>query len=200
MNRSKLAALATSTVAVLALAMATAPPADAGWFRHCRARESRCRVATVTPGCRQAVPTSLPTSGPPRVDKSAPAAVQATYLLNRNVEQPRAVQVSPGGLASPASASGSFLAWINGVRARHGLRPVAWDASLVPFAAANSARGFGHWPGTNTGYQNVGAGGSLATIQAMWLASPGHAAAILAPGMTSVGLANVNGVYTMNGR
>jgi hypothetical protein len=93
-----------------------------------------------------------------------------------------------------------FVCWINGVRARSGLHPVAWDESLVPAAAANSAAGFGHWPGTNSGFQNVGAGGSLATIEAAWMASPAHAAAILAPGMTRVALACVNGVFTMNGR
>jgi uncharacterized protein YkwD len=92
-----------------------------------------------------------------------------------------------------------FVNWINNVRARYGLRALVWSADAAAHAAINSARGFGHSYLGGTRRQNVGMG-SLASVEAGWLSSPAHLAAIVDPTVTEVGLANVNGVWTMNAR
>jgi len=92
-----------------------------------------------------------------------------------------------------------FTNWINSVRARVGLRPVGWSDNLASYAAVNSSRGFGHTYMGGTRRQNVGVG-ALSTVQAMWLQSGGHWDAIADPTITEVGLAYVNGVWTMNAR
>lgn len=111
---------------------------------------------------------------------------------------------------SPATPGGgdpyNFTGWLNAYRASRGRRPVAWDASLVGYAAANSSRGFNHnGPnGMPMGYpsvrrENVG-WGPLASVEAMWTQSPGHNSALLDPSITGIALAYVNGVWTFNAR
>lgn len=92
-----------------------------------------------------------------------------------------------------------FTAWINGVRARYGLRALVWSADAAAHAAINSARGFGHSYMGGTRRQNVGMG-SLGQVEQGWLTSPGHFEAIVDPYVSEVGLAYVNGVWTMNAR
>lgn len=99
-----------------------------------------------------------------------------------------------------------FTAILNGYRARAGLPPVAYDAGLGAWAASNNAaqarRGLGHHvlaPGCR---QNSGVGyGSAAAVAQAWMASPGHRAAMLARGITRVGIARGPGAtWTMNAR
>lgn len=123
---------------------------------------------------------------------------------------PYAYAPRPTVQASPQAAStrdpASFVAWINGVRARAGLGSVAWDATLAGYAAQNSSQGFGHHGrgGFPMGYplvrrENAGLG-DLAQVEGMWLASPPHAAALLDPSIRLVGLGNAGNVWTYNAR
>lgn len=92
----------------------------------------------------------------------------------------------------------SFGSWVNGVRARYGRAPLAYDPGLASLAAANSSRGFGHH-GFHRGYEAV-AMGSPASAGAQWLASPAHVSILLAPGIRHYGFAHINGVSTFCGR
>lgn len=98
--------------------------------------------------------------------------------------------------APPADPYG-FTAWLNGQRAARGLGPVAWDAGLAGWAAANSARGFGHNVLNGQFSQCVGMG-SYQQVCWMWLADPPHAAILLNPSIRRAGLAVVNGVWTVD--
>lgn len=110
---------------------------------------------------------------------------------------PAYAQASP---VAPSSADpGSFVAWINSVRSRSGLRPVAWSQDMAADAAQNSARGFGHFFMGRARRQNAGVG-QLGAVESAWLASPAHASAILDPSITAVGLAGVGGVWTFAAR
>jgi uncharacterized protein YkwD len=155
----------TSRILLAPLILALAAPAEAGLFRRCHKAR---RVS-----CARTCPTYAGTSTP--------------YVGS-----------SPGyagtSQATPQD-SGGFVAWLNGVRASRGLGAVGWDAGLAGLAASNSARGYGHWAGTNPGRQNVGMG-SLDAVSSAWLASAPHASALLDPNIRAVGLANVNGVWT----
>lgn len=117
---------------------------------------------------------------------------------------PMAAQAAPAParaytVAPSASDPGSFLAWINAVRTRSGLRPVGWDQDMAADAAQNSARGFGHSFMGRARRQNAGIG-QLGAVESAWLQSPAHASAILDPSITAVGLAGVGGVWTFAAR
>lgn len=106
---------------------------------------------------------------------------------------------SPAPASTGSTDPAGFVAWLNATRASYGLGAVGYDPGLALMAAVNSAAGFNHHPGTNPGRQNVGVG-DLASVSAAWMASPPHAAALLDPGIRSVGIATVGGVTTFNGR
>jgi uncharacterized protein YkwD len=95
-----------------------------------------------------------------------------------------------------------FLAWLNGYRARYGLRPVGWDQNLANEAAANSAaqsqRGLGHWYMGTARRQNSAMYGH--DLGARWSGSPAHNAALLDPSITVIGLAGVGNFWTFNGK
>jgi uncharacterized protein YkwD len=115
---------------------------------------------------------------------------------------PMAAQAAPAqayAVAPSASDPGAFLAWINAVRSRSGLRPVGWDQDMAADAAQNSARGFGHFFMGRARRQNAGVG-QLGAVESAWLQSPAHASAILDPSITAVGLAGVGGVWTFAAR
>lgn len=88
-----------------------------------------------------------------------------------------------------------FGVWLNGVRARSGLGPLAYDAGLAADAAVNSARGFGHSFLGRARRQNAGVGAAMAVWQ-MWVVSGPHASALFDRSITRYGIAYVNGVWT----
>jgi uncharacterized protein YkwD len=171
MIRSKLAALSCSALAVLVLALAAAPPADAGWpGRHRRAACTASCTAAPAPVAYRAAPT--------------PQAAQAAS---------QAATQDPG----------SFVAWLNGIRARSGLGAVGLDPALSSWAAANNgqqqARGIGHHVMGAARRQNAGMG-DFSTVIQKWMASPAHQAALLDPTITQVGIAGLGPYWTFNGR
>jgi uncharacterized protein YkwD len=109
---------------------------------------------------------------------------------------PRAIpSVAASPYQSTPSDPGGFTAWLNNERARRGLSAVVCDASLCGWAAANSARGFGHFVMGSARRQNAGVG-SLAQVSMMWVASPAHASALFDPTITRIGIAAVGSVWT----
>lgn len=172
-----------TTIAAVASAVVilSAASADAGWPR-------RYRTHVPSPGCslavnHQAVYTTVAVPQPKAMTSSETRPTQQVYYETQ-----------------PAQGDAyGFTSWINGVRARYGLHALAWSADAAAHAAINSARGFGHSYLGGTRRQNVGVG-QLQTVEAMWLQSSAHLSAIVDPSVTEVGIAYVNGVWTMNAR
>lgn len=165
-------------IAVVILS-AAATSAEAGWPRRQACRGGSCPTATYSYGY-------------------AYTYQQATYATPQAQVAVQQVSYTATTMTAEGDAYG-FTAWINSVRARYGLRALAWSADAAAHAAINSARGFGHSYLGGTRRQNVGVG-QLQTVEAMWLQSPGHLSAIVDPSVTEVGIAYVNGVWTMNAR
>ncbi len=90
-----------------------------------------------------------------------------------------------------------FVGWLNSQRSMRGLSAVGYDPGLSSWAALNSAAGFGH--SVRAGRRQNAGVGSLESVCTGWLASPAHAAALFDPSITRVGIAVVNGCWTMNG-
>lgn len=109
----------------------------------------------------------------------------------------------PVAVARPAGDPYGFVAILNQMRASAGLPPVAYDANLSAWASQNNSAqnsmGLGHHvnPGS---YQNSGWNyGSASEVANAWMNSPGHRAAMLANGISRVGIAYGPGPYwTMN--
>lgn len=105
--------------------------------------------------------------------------------------------------AAPTGDPYGFVAILNQMRASSGLAPVAYDPNLSAWASQNNVAqnsyGLGHHvnPGS---YQNSGWNyANAAAVAQAWLASPGHRAAMLANGISRVGIAYGPGPYwTMN--
>ena len=97
-----------------------------------------------------------------------------------------------------------FTSWLNGVRAQHGLSSVGYDAGLSNWAAQNNSqqnsRGLGHFVMGPARRQNAAMAQSYAQIGAMWLASPGHRAALLDPTIRTIGIAGAGAYWTFNAR
>lgn len=97
-----------------------------------------------------------------------------------------------GGPFSPYSDPNGFVASLNAVRAGMGRGPVALDAGLSGWCAANNAqqqrRGMGHWVRGYGRYQDS-AMGHPSTYGNMWLASDDHNPALTDPSITTVGIA-----------
>jgi uncharacterized protein YkwD len=121
------------------------------------------------------------------------------------VVQPAAPAVAQAPAAAPAAATGGdaygFTAWLNGVRASYGLGAVGYDPNLESWAAMNnsqqSARGLGHHVMGPARRQNS-AMGSFPGVEAMWMASPAHRAALLDPTITWIGIAGAGAWWTFN--
>ncbi|MFO0956574.1 MAG: CAP domain-containing protein [Isosphaeraceae bacterium] len=130
-----------------------------------------------------------PSTAQSAAGSSASPVVQTSYTTTRP--------------AAPAGDPYGFVAILNQMRASSGLPPVAYDANLSAWASQNNAAqnsyGLGHHvnPGS---YQNSGWNyANAAAVAQAWLASPGHAAAMLANGISRVGIAYGPGPYwTMN--
>jgi uncharacterized protein YkwD len=90
---------------------------------------------------------------------------------------------------------------LNGVRASYGLGAVGYDPNLESWAAMNnsqqSARGLGHHVMGPARRQNS-AMGSFPGVEAMWMASPAHRAALLDPTITWIGIAGAGAWWTFN--
>jgi uncharacterized protein YkwD len=112
---------------------------------------------------------------------------QGEYLITRHLGPSWAPT-----LDEPATA---FLTRLNAVRSQHGLTQVAYDRRLESACAAQNAachvRGFAHHVFNPP--QCVAAGSADPLVQ--WLASPAHAAAILAPDLRAVAFAS-DGYYS----
>ena len=106
---------------------------------------------------------------------------------------------------APQAASGGdaygFLNWLNATRASYGLSAVSYDANLESWASVNNAqqnaRGMGHHVMGPARRQNS-AMGSFANVPAMWMASPGHRAALLDPTIRFIGIAGMGAYWTFN--
>lgn len=168
---------------------------EAGIFGRCRGNSggySACSAPAYQPTCYATGQGSCyapPQYAPQATPQYAPVQTDA----------PQTMQASPVAVRYVADdGGGSFVNWINRVRASRGLRAVVWSPVLAADAVANSARGFGHSFMGRARRQNAGWGRSLPTIQQMWLASPAHADAIFDPTVTEVGLGMSGDVVTLN--
>ena len=150
------------------------------------------RWVYTTPATQVRTPTRLVYNTTPTQRVYQPQ--QVYYQQPTYTQQPAQVQYSGGD-------SYGFTAWLNGVRAQYGLRPVGYDANLESWAAANSAqqaaRGLGHFVMGPARRQNAAMGNS-ASIGNQWMASPAHRAAMLDPTITRIGLAGNGSYWTMN--
>jgi uncharacterized protein YkwD len=94
----------------------------------------------------------------------------------------------------------TFTQWLNIVRAQYGLSAVILDVNLSNWAATNNeyqrSRGIGHFVMGAARRQNAALGGWPG---ASWLASPAHAAALLDPTITIIGIAYDGYYWTFNG-
>lgn len=111
-------------------------------------------------------------------------------------------KVAPEDL-TPTTDPYGFAAVLNAHRAAAGLPPLAYDATLSQWAAANNAaqaaRGIGHHVVPNC-YQNCAYNSTSAEEAASdWMNSRGHRANMLNPSITRFGIAYGPGPYwTMN--
>jgi hypothetical protein len=120
-------------------------------------------------------------------------------------QQPAPTQ--PPAAAAPAAAANDaasdpygFVSWLNATRASYGLGQVGLDANLSNWAAMNNgqqnAHGLGHFVMGPARRQNSAMGGVFPG--AMWMASPAHAAALLDPTITWIGIAASGAYWTFN--
>jgi uncharacterized protein YkwD len=102
---------------------------------------------------------------------------------------------------APAGDPYGFTAWLNSVRAQYGLQAVGYDPNLTNWASVNNqhqaSRGIGHFVMGPARRQNC-AMGHYTAIGSMWLASPAHAAALLDPTITYIGIAGYGAYWTFN--
>lgn len=129
---------------------------------------------------------------------------QSGYAGVQPVAQPAQAVAPPAQVQAPAASTGDvygFTAWLNGVRASYGLGAVGYDANLENWAAMNngqqSAHGLGHHVMGPARRQNS-AMGSFPGVEAMWMASPAHRAALLDPTITFIGIAGAGAWWTFN--
>ncbi len=112
------------------------------------------------------------------------------------------VQDAQGAIVDPARPGGDpygFVVWLNATRASCGLGGVAWSDEMAGWALRNSSVGFGHAIMGTARRQNAG-WGELGTVCNAWLAHGPHAAALLDPTITQVGIAAVGVVWTFSAR
>lgn len=191
------------SVLILLALLALSTESQAGIFR-CR-RAAKCAPAA-RPSCQQGTTPQMQRWAPAATPQ-APGCNGTSCPVPTTVAPVTAEDGSPRNLTypvayrttEPAQDQFGFLNWINSVRARVRLPMLRWSDDLAAHAAINSSRGFGHSYMGGTRRQNVGVG-ALGTVETMWLQSPGHWSAISDPTITEVGLAYVNGVWTMNAR
>jgi hypothetical protein len=91
-----------------------------------------------------------------------------------------------------------FIAYLNSIRAQNGLQPVGYDPNLSMWAAENNKYGFGHNVMAARRQNAAAAISDINTLMSAWLASPGHASALLDPTITMAGIAYNGYVWTFN--
>jgi uncharacterized protein YkwD len=136
----------------------------------------------------------------PATYAAQPAGYRTAAPANAAAQPANNAAAQPAPAVQPAGDYG-FTAWLNGVRARYGLRPVGYDANLANWAAANNAqqsrRGLGHFVMGPARRQNAAIGNAM-SVGATWMASPAHRAALLDPTITRIGLAGLGSYWTFN--
>ena len=162
-------------------------------------------------------------SYPPQTTASAPQYYQTAYTqqvaqtpaLAQEVQAPP-VPAAPSAEPTPAPPASQpptptatvyagdpygFTTWLNATRAAYGLAPVGYDPNLAGWAAANNdqqaARGMGHFVMGPASRQNS-AMGTFPGVEAMWMASPAHRAALLDPTIRWIGIAGLGAWWTFN--
>jgi uncharacterized protein YkwD len=144
-------------------------------------------------------PSTAPATG------AAPAAVKAPKVVPV-AARPASAAASPAPVQPvqprpPAGDPYGFTQWLNGVRASYGLPAVGYDPNLEAWGQQNNmqqnARGIGHFVMGPARRQNS-AMGHYAQIGAMWMASPGHQAALLDPTIRWIGIAGMGAYWTFN--
>jgi uncharacterized protein YkwD len=149
-----------------------------------------------------------PQTGYQPVSYQATPAVETTadgrQVIPASYITPVSEPVEPAAPAAPAASYGDpygFTSWLNGIRAAYGLGPVGYDPNLANWAAMNNqhqaARGLGHFVMGPARRQNSGMGG-FPGVEAMWMASPAHRAALLDPTITWIGIAGLGAWWTFN--
>jgi uncharacterized protein YkwD len=127
-------------------------------------------------------------------EESAPAS---TVTANA---APTAAEVAAAGNRESTDPYG-FTSWLNTTRAAYGLAPVGYDPNLSSWAAVNNGyqaqRGMGHFVMGPSRRQNS-AMGAFPGIEAMWMASPAHRAALLDPTIRWIGIAGLGAYWTFN--
>ncbi len=174
--------------------------------------------ATVMPSAAPAVFATTPTptrTATPAYTYTTPAATipsnTVTYATPVATTTPTYAYATLTATVAPSYGYGAasygdpygFTSWLNGVRARYGLRPVGYDPNLAGWAAANNsqqaARGMGHFVMGPARRQNA-AIGSAGSVGQQWMNSPAHRAALLDPSITTIGLAGNGSYWTFNAR
>ena len=189
-------------VAVLALPLfflAVGNPAEAGRYRY--AAPATCATGNCPQAARPqyAVPTAAPMAyyyrtaptvyAAPQCARTAPAGYTAD---GRALYQPvYRVTTAPTSVVGQVANAVNPLAWVNAIRARHGLHALAYDPNLSAWArqnnAAQSRRGLGHH--VMSGCPQISAGTQDPSYAAnMWLASPAHRAYLLSRTATVAGI------------
>ncbi|MGE4197635.1 MAG: CAP domain-containing protein [Phycisphaerales bacterium] len=108
-------------------------------------------------------------------------------------------QVQSAPMAAPTAPTDA-LGEVNAARARHGLRPLVWDAGLAATCHANTAsqaraRRVGHF--TVGAAQCAAMSWSCANAVAQWLGSPPHRAILLSPWATRGAVVVMYGYATL---
>jgi len=126
---------------------------------------------------------------------------QSAYAGMEAAAQPVQAQAPAAAPVASGGDAYGFTAWLNGVRASYGLGAVGYDPNLESWAAMNNgqqaARGLGHHVMGPARRQNS-AMGAFPGIESMWMASPGHRAALLDPTITWIGIAGAGAWWTFN--
>jgi len=166
-----------------------------------------CRTCPPPPGATYRYPQTYYYVAPPPVRPlvyhAPPVAVVPVAIAaapTPPVPPVTASPQSPPGVVATLDPYG-FIAWLNGVRAARGLAVVAYDPGLAASCHANNAhqhgRGLGHHSRRGR-RSNVGQG-SMGSVCSAWLASPPHAAALLDPSVSRVGIASDGAYWTYEG-
>jgi uncharacterized protein YkwD len=107
-----------------------------------------------------------------------------------------------GTTAGAAGDPAAFLAWLNATRAAYRLPAVGYDPNMEAWAHQNNLRqaagGIGHFVMGPARRQNAAWNAGFPGVEAMWMASPGHRAALLDPTITHIGIAWYAGYSTFN--
>jgi hypothetical protein len=120
----------------------------------------------------------------------ATAAHAGPFRHRQHQRQTTAAPQALSVCSNPTDPAG-FTAWLNGERAKYGLRAVVYDANLAGWCHLNNlqqlARGLGHFIIGPARRQNSGMGPGC-NMGAMWMNSPAHRAALLDPTITTIGI------------